>query len=154
MNSEVKDIGLSTEQVLWNWWYQSVLIVNDFEETFSSKRWVTRHQTDLVGKHLLPIMVFICLSYFWLKMVVNKENIMMQGLHICPAELRILKLQTTWVLISLSRHGQVCLMRLRFETYFSHHPAISSSGIEKTHKRIPGWSVLIMEPISLEQTSN
>ena len=27
--------------------------------------------------------------------------------------------------ISLSRHEQVCLMRLRFERYFSHHRAIS-----------------------------
>ena len=26
--------------------------------------------------------------------------------------------------ISLSRHEQVCLMRLRFERYFSHHRAI------------------------------
>ena len=28
-------------------------------------------------------------------------------------------------IISLSRHEQVCLIRLRFERYFSHHRAIS-----------------------------
>ena len=31
--------------------------------------------------------------------------------------------------ISLSRHEQVCLMRLRFERYFSHHRAIASLNI-------------------------
>ena len=47
MNFEVKYIGLSTAQVLWNQWYQSALIVDNLEEKFASKRWVTCHQIDL-----------------------------------------------------------------------------------------------------------
>ena len=31
---------------------------------------------------------------------------------------------TNYDTISLSRHEQVCLMRLRFERYFSHHRAM------------------------------
>ena len=32
--------------------------------------------------------------------------------------------------ISLSRHEQVCLMRLRFERYFSHHRAEGEVSLE------------------------
>ena len=71
------------------------MIVDDLEEKFVSKRWVTRHQTNLLRNHRLPIVVFIRLGYVWLEMVVNKENIMVQYLHVCPAELCILKLHTT-----------------------------------------------------------
>ena len=36
--------------------------------------------------------------------------------------------------ISLSRHEQVCLMRLRFERYFSHHRAMTET-IKLTDKK-------------------
>ena len=62
MNLEVKDIGLSTAQVLWNQSYQSVLNVDDLEEKFASKRRVSCHQIDLPRNHLLPIVVSTCLG--------------------------------------------------------------------------------------------
>ena len=47
------------------------------------------------------MVVLTCLGHFWWKMVANKENITVQYLHVCPAELCILKLQTAWVLTAL-----------------------------------------------------
>ena len=37
-------------------------------------------------------------------------------------------------IISLKRHEQVCLMRLRFERYFSHHQKICNQIIDKIKK--------------------
>ena len=49
-----------------------------FREKFSSKILVTCHQIDLPRNHFLPIVVSICLGHICLKMVVNKENTMVQ----------------------------------------------------------------------------
>ena len=49
----------------------------------------------------LPIAVSTFLGHFCLKIVVNKENIMVQCLHVCPAELCILKLQAPYILVAL-----------------------------------------------------
>ena len=103
-----------------------------YQGKFASKRWVTCHQIDLPRNHLLPIVVWTCLGHFWLKMVVNKENIMVQCLHVCPAEWCILKLQTAWVLIPSYWHWEDSLVK----------------------EGMSGWSVLIMEPFLLGQTSN
>ena len=130
MNFEVKYIGLSTAQVLWNQWYQSALIVDDFEEKFASKRWVTCHQIDLTRNQLLPIVISTCLDHFWLEMVVNKENIMVQCLHVCPAEHCILKLQAALIV-----------------SYWHREDSLTEEGML-------GWSILIMEPILLGKTSN
>ena len=54
----------------------------------------TCHQIDLPRNHLIPTVVSTCLDHLWLKIVANKENIMLQFLHVCLAEQCILKLQT------------------------------------------------------------
>ena len=71
-----------------------------FRGKVCQQKMVTCNQTDLPRKHLLPIVALTCLIHFWLKMVVNKENIMVQCLQVCPADQCILKLQTVWVLIA------------------------------------------------------
>ena len=48
--------------------------------------------------------------------------------------------------ISLSRHEQVCLMRLRFERYFSHHRANDGRSISRN---VASLNILVHDVINL-----
>ena len=48
--------------------------------------------------------------------------------------------------ISLSRHEQVCLMRLRFERYFSHHRA---DGERSISQNVASINILVHDKINL-----
>ena len=48
--------------------------------------------------------------------------------------------------ISLSRHEQVCLMRLRFERYFSHHRADDGRSISRN---VASLNILVHDVINL-----
>ena len=51
--------------MLWNQ-YQSVLIVDNLEETFASSRWLACHQINLPRNCLLSFVVLTYLGHFWL----------------------------------------------------------------------------------------
>ena len=62
--------------------------------------------------------------------------------------IRCRKLKISLVLntISLSRHEQVCLMRLRFERYFSHHRADDGRSISRS---VASLNILVHDVINL-----
>ena len=49
--------------------------------------------------------------------------------------------------ISLSRHEQVCLMRLRFERYFSHHRAMYDG--RSISRNVASLNILVHDVINL-----